>query len=730
MEKALQVIVHRREPLMPKKYLLSVTISILTILLLPVSVLPISADYSAETNASTRYVAVTGDDTGSSCTDPSAPCRNIQYAINQSALSGDTIKVAAGTYTYSSTPTGCQALATRAVVCTNQKNLTILGGYTTANWSTAYPSVNLTIIDGASTYRGVWHFSYSSASYLLNMEGFTIRNGKTMEAPDAMGGGLLAQRTSLILRDMVFDNNQAIGANIGSSVGSKADGAAIRIQSEDSLGSTALLQRVVVKNSLSQGGAGANRGGIAFGAIYIYNVVATIEDSSIINNLAEAGDSGGNGTVNDMHADALGGGITVMNASLTLTRTSVTGNEIWGGDANASGIGGGAFGGGIFVEGVDIGDGHGLYLSTITMADCYVSDNLGTSGSAGTGGDTAGGGFNSVDSLVTIDRSQFVSNRILGGYGSSQSGPGSGGGLYIFAIHSGIPRATLRNVVIADNYANQGGGTTSPYRGGGGGLFVQGIGADITHATFARNRLGPVMTGGQALYVEKWPPYPADVKLNYSIISDHTEGGAIPYAIVVTNGNTLTFNQGLFTGNDNNIINEGTTNGLGSMTSASTAGYIYSPGNNYHLRADSPAKDPTSGGTLYDTDYEGQIRPYNTTSDFGADEYHHFSLFAGIGDSTLQVDWASEIAYLVGGLHHYKLTVTCEAGASDPDQVSCGGTINVGEVTHLALTGLTNGMSYYASVKAYDASDVMIATSNTADAIPTDVRYFLPLIIR
>ena len=123
-----QVIVHRREPLMPKKYLLSVIISILTILLLPVSVLPISADYSAETNASTRYVAVTGFDIGS-CTDPSAPCRNIQYAINQS-VSGDTIKVAVGTYTYAAASDICPSEQTKSVVCTNQKALTLLGGYT------------------------------------------------------------------------------------------------------------------------------------------------------------------------------------------------------------------------------------------------------------------------------------------------------------------------------------------------------------------------------------------------------------------------------------------------------------------------------------------------------------------------------------------------------------------------------------------------------------------------
>ena len=90
------------------------------------------------------------------------------------------------------------------------------------------------------------------------MEGFTIRNGRstgTATLP-AMGGGLLALRVSLILRDMVFENNQVIGVNTVSGAGGKADGAAIRIQSEISLGSTALLQRVMVKNNKISGGYG------------------------------------------------------------------------------------------------------------------------------------------------------------------------------------------------------------------------------------------------------------------------------------------------------------------------------------------------------------------------------------------------------------------------------------------------------------------------------------------
>lgn len=714
---------------MPKKLPLSVIISIITLLALPATILPTSADHTAAVTGSTRYVANTGTDTGA-CTDSSLPCRSIQYAINQSA-SGDTIMVAAGTYTYAAASDICPSDQSKSVVCTYQKALTLLGGFTTANWSSAYPALNPTIIDGQNTYRGVRHYSYSSTSHLLDMEGFTIRNGRSAgtSTRDAMGGGLIALRASLILRDMVFENNQAIGFNTNTNVGGKADGAAIRIQSEDVLGSTALLQRVVVRNNQTIGGPGTERGGVAFGALFIYRAVVTIEDSSFTNNLADAGDTiSGDGSNPDwVFADALGGGITVMNASLTMTRVNVIGNEIRGGNASTSGIGGGAFGGGIFVEGVN--DGPGISVSTINMSDCYVADNLGTSGSAGTGGNTAGGGFDAVDSQVTIDRSQFINNTIKGGDGPIKSGPGSGGGLYIFAIHSGIPRATLRNVVIADNYANQGGGTTSPYYGGGGGLFVQGIGVDITHATIARNRLGPIMTGGKAFYIELWPgPYYADVNINYSIISDHSEGAGSAYLGIVTAGNTVTFNQGVFAANgSNSIFSGGAINGLGTMTSASTAGYIYSPANNYHLRFDSPAKDTATTSTTGE-DYDGQVRPFDSIRDYGADEYYRFLLFAGIGDSTLQVDWARDIAYLEGGVDHYKLTVNCSS--NPPDQVGCNGTINVGLTTHFTLTGLSNNNPYTMTVRAYNASDDFIAESYQVITYPRDILLFFPIIMR
>src|SRR5690349_6180653 len=92
---------------------------------------------SASAAATTRYVATSGTDAGN-CSTSASPCRTVQYAVNQSAVSGDVIKVATGSYVYPGS-NSCPWAITSAVVCIVDKNLTIFGGYSTSNWSTADP---------------------------------------------------------------------------------------------------------------------------------------------------------------------------------------------------------------------------------------------------------------------------------------------------------------------------------------------------------------------------------------------------------------------------------------------------------------------------------------------------------------------------------------------------------------------------------------------------------------
>lgn len=167
------------------------------------------------------------------------------------------------------------------------------------------------------------------------------------------------------------------------------------------------------------------------------------------------------------------------------------------------------------------------------------------------------------------------------------------------------------------------------------------------------------------------------------------------------------------------------------MLSALSAGFVSqgSPNYNYQLRLDSATKDQATGSTTSD-DIEGQSRPYNGVSDLGADEYWPFVLSVAPGAGTLRLDWTAGASVLAGVVNHYKIIVTCAAGANPPHEGSCGQPINAGAATGFTLTGLTNFKQYTVTVNAYDSSDVLIASSMIVTAMPTGILLYLPLVIK
>ena len=99
------------------------------LLLIGVFLLLEGAPQTAYATTGTRYVAMNGNNTSNTCTDSSAPCATIQYAISQ-ADTGEEVRVASGTYTDLHVTGGMTA------VVQIDKSITIQGGYTTTNWST------------------------------------------------------------------------------------------------------------------------------------------------------------------------------------------------------------------------------------------------------------------------------------------------------------------------------------------------------------------------------------------------------------------------------------------------------------------------------------------------------------------------------------------------------------------------------------------------------------------
>jgi len=113
----------------------------------------------------TRYVSPSGTDSFNNCLVYTTTCRTVRYAVGQAA-SGDTIKVAAGTYA-------------ETEVYLN-KDVTLLGGYTTDDWDVSDPDANITTLDGGRMGR-VMRIAGSPT-----VEGFRLQNGAT----DGGGGGV------------------------------------------------------------------------------------------------------------------------------------------------------------------------------------------------------------------------------------------------------------------------------------------------------------------------------------------------------------------------------------------------------------------------------------------------------------------------------------------------------------------------------------------------------------
>jgi hypothetical protein len=382
-------------------------------------------------------------------------------------------------------------------------------------------------------------------------------------------------------------------------------------------GTTNLLERVTFDSNQSFGATGTNRGGLAYGAVFA-GASLTLNYGTFTNNQAIAGSSSGSGTGGGLSADALGGAISGGGGQWVLQHIIATDNQVTGG--NAATYPGGGFGGAIFVEDA----------SSLVITDSTLSGNVAKAGNAVNGGFGAGGGILINNTPATIDRVQLIANSAIGGNaqtGSGNAGAGGGGGLYLWKNKNVNAAASVLNTIIADNFVTMGNVGNTSQGGGGGGIQVQGLTATISHTTIAENRLGSALVSGQGLLVLAAPNVASSTaNVNYSIIADHTQGGNGAVAVLVQQGNTVNFNRGLFSGNTRNTNSgdstAGAVNGLGSMLSAGSAGFVSpgSPNFNYHLQSNSPARDQATGSST-PVDIDSQARPNNGISDLGADEY-------------------------------------------------------------------------------------------------------------
>ena len=597
-----------------------------SLLLLYISALPTTR---VQGSTSIRYVDVNiGSDWGN-CTNPSTPCQTIQYAINQ-ATHGDTVRVAAGTYTREAASDLCSIyLGYPTVVCIINKDLTLIGGYPSGNWSFSDPVAYPTIIDGQWQHRGVWVQDTEPANPPtagITMDGFTVRHGLAAGQPSgsdaqtfAFGGGLLADHSRVTLRNMRFENNIAAGGGQHNPYGGSAAGAAVAIRKS---AGTVVLERIVFTGNWSKAGSGTVRGGYAMGAgLFLLRTTTVASMLELYNNSSDAGDTTGSGMLNGETADAFGA-ITVMGyADVSLWNVIARHNRVTGGDASVHA--GGGFGGAIMAEGFPTTDADGdgqLESVTLRISGCELTDNLSEGGKGSNGGYAAGGAISTIHSTVFVSRCKVLRNTAQGGNGTSLQGPAGGGGVHFHNINFGTPTVYMDNSLIAHNAARA--GTGGIVGGGGGGVWLQGITASLVHNTIANNCLTPPLLGSAiAVLSDGVQSGPKPAYIHYNIIANHTQAcDPNSGALFVHDNTTAHLNRNLFFNNFRNtfILNSGVIHGFSSSVFANPR-FIggAQPEHAFRITAASGAINQGYGSSATN-DIEG--RPRVGTPDLGAYE--------------------------------------------------------------------------------------------------------------
>lgn len=370
------------------------------------SVLP-ENDTAVASGVGELYVSPTGTDAGD-CTTPYSACLTVQYAVD-SAVEGWVIKVASGVYTqvHARPRRDVQTTGVVTQVVYLSKTLTLQGGYTTTNWSTADPETNPTVLDAKGWGRVV----YVTGDISPTVEGFFLRGGdadrlgghRVLVSTFDGGGGVYVSTATVTLRD-----NRVLSNTAGA-------GAGVYLNTSDSW----LNGNTVASNV---GGDG--------GGLYLRDSAATVSGNTVVANIATVNGGGlyledsptllaGNIIVSNTAQSFSGGGLYLKRSDVTLRGNNVSSNT-------------GSAGGGMYLE----------------ASEVELSRNTFIANEANRGG----GAYVGLSGDVTLANDVFAENRASL----------EGGGLYVFAA-----LARLRHATIARNGAFGGSGDGSGIYVGG-----------------------------------------------------------------------------------------------------------------------------------------------------------------------------------------------------------------------------------------------------------------------
>ncbi len=297
----------------------------------------VSDEHVINLESSTRYVAMSGSDSGNNCLNSDAPCATVQHAVDE-AQPGHEIRVAAGTYT------DVYSRAGGMQVVYISKTVIIRGGYTTTNWTTPDPAANPTTLD-AHRQGGVIFIIGARA---VVISGLRITGGT--KGGDWSSGGIFALGSTVLLdHNFIFSNTNTIqggGVSLFISRGTLNDnvisdnfttgsGGGVKVFNnyDPAMGGTTLIHNVITGNT--------------GGGVYVQDDSPTLSGNVIVNNTALGG--GGlfidglntngsfvNNVIVDNYASSRGPGVYVQEAHPSLLHNTIAGNS--GGDGSGISI--------------------------------------------------------------------------------------------------------------------------------------------------------------------------------------------------------------------------------------------------------------------------------------------------------------------------------------------------------------------------------------------------------
>jgi len=381
--------------------------------------------------ATTHYVAPGGDCGGAS------PCYAIIQAAVDVAVPGDEIHVATGTYT------GVNDYGGLAQAVYISKTLTLRGGYTITNWTTADPEANPTTLDA----QGQGRVLYITGEISPTIEGLWITGGDAAglggsHAPEDGGGGMyVITAKATISNNWVFNNTAD-------------EGGGLYLWESDAM----LSDNSVTSNTADQGGGlylygsnatlssnniSSNTVGYDGGGLYLLFSRAVLTGNTIISNTARSG--GGvylryesdatlkSNTIASNAASDRGGGVALYARS----DTTFSGNTVSGNTADE--------GGGLYLEESNVtltgntlifntaNKGGGLYLrGDGTLTNNLVADNR----------------ANSLGSGLYIEG--FSLFHLLHNTIASNSG-GDGSGIYVATTWAYYSNVSLTNTILVNH---------------------------------------------------------------------------------------------------------------------------------------------------------------------------------------------------------------------------------------------------------------------------------------